>query len=134
LTGGVQQSFTSATAGATGPSGALVGAAVFNPSDYATSGGSGYPLTITVVAVIECSVAGQTCQVQLYDFTAGAVISNLTTTNLTQSIVSATLTVSTAGSGTLGTGVHIYNLMLGITAGSTTSPVTCTFAAIEMYY
>jgi len=107
-----------------------VGAFVFDPTQF-FSGNSQVTLAIQLVAVLECSLGGQTCTLDLYNVTDNVLVTSINTSNLTPTIVtSAALTVPA----NLPNSQKLYALRLTRTGGTSTDLVTCKMARLELIY
>lgn len=106
---------------------------VFDPSFY-VSAPTGHTRSVKLNAILECTVAGQTCSLEFFNITDAATVTTLSTTNTTPTLVtSATLAIGN-GAGELPNSSKMYGFRLTRTAGSTNDKVTCTQAYLEISY
>lgn len=106
-----------------------LGSIVFNPSAILAAGS--LTRTIKLLAVLECSVGGQTASLELFNLTDAISVVTISTSNTSPTVVrSATLVVPTD----LPNSEKLYVLRLTRMGGSSTDLVTCKRAALEIVY
>ena len=107
----------------------------FDPSKY-YAGNQVHVRSIVLCAVLNVSVGGQTCTLELFDKTLGQTVVTITSTSLSPAIVrSGVIPISTTGAAnTIASTEHLYGVRLSRTGGSSSNYVVCKYAALELNF
>jgi len=122
-------SLVSETVSTTSTSAVTVGSRGFDPSAYASVG-----RTIKLWAVAQVASASDTLTISLVDASDTTTIATLTTTSTVAVELSTTLTVSSAGSGTLANSRKLYYATIQRTGGVSSDGVTIHSCSLEVTY